>query len=162
MVGLTMRAAATLLVAMTSGRSMSGAHPLHTTLMDITVDASRNTMRAVVRIFADDIALVLSKRAGRTAAAVPTDAEASEYVLTHFAVVDASSTAIPSRACGVRRSGDLLWVCVEAGVDRRSVKIKDAVLCELYADQVNIVQISGTGESRSLLFTRGDGAKTLF
>src|SRR5205807_2341672 len=36
------------------------AHPLHTTLTEVTVDATAHTVRAVVRVFADDFGTALA------------------------------------------------------------------------------------------------------
>ena len=43
--------------------SVSGAtHPLHTTLTEVTVYRSHNTVRLVVRVFADDVGAALARR----------------------------------------------------------------------------------------------------
>jgi hypothetical protein len=137
------------------------AHPLHTTLTEVAVNPSTHTVRAVVRVFADDIAAALAKRAG-DAPVLPSDAGATAYVLSKLTVHDRSSRALALAPCGVKRSGDLLWVCVETGpIDLEAVRIRNLTLCELFSDQVNIVQVAGAGTQRSILFTRGDGPKSL-
>ena len=65
--------------------------------------------------------------------------------------------------CGVRRTGDLLWLCLRApsfqGVS--GLRVRVALLFERYADQINIVQASYAGRRAALLFTCGDAAKAL-
>lgn len=161
------RMLATALV--TTGPSLAAraasAHPLHTTLTEISVDAARHTVRAVIRVFGDDIGAALSHRTGRRpiARVVADDSQAAAYVFSQFSFVDHASHVMPPRSCGVKRSGDLLWVCLEADLsgDPRGVSVRDAVLCEVFSDQVNIVQVAGGREATSILFTRGDGPKRL-
>ena len=40
-------------------------------------------------------------------------------------------------------------------------RVRSAILCETFRDQVNIVQASYGGRRQTLLFTPGDGPKTL-
>ncbi len=42
-----------------------------------------------------------------------------------------------------------------------TLAVRNAVMSELFEDQVNVVQAVVAGARRSLLFTRGDGAKPL-
>lgn len=161
---LPLAAAAMIFLAPLAGATSARmAHPLHTTLTEMTVDPAKHTVRAVVRVFEDDVRAALSKRPGGKVGtgAVP-DVEATAYVLSELTIDDESLRPVALRSCGVKRSGDVLWICVETGpIDPRTVRVRDSVLCELFADQVNIVQVSGAGVARSILFTRGDGPKTL-
>ncbi|MEP6494098.1 MAG: DUF6702 family protein [bacterium] len=146
---------------------MADAHPLHTTLTEVTVDQSRHTVRAVVRVFIDDLSTGVVRQ-HRGAAANPTgdalDTQATAYVQAAFAVVDAGGKPAELHTCGVRKNSELLWVCVEATVagDLRAVAVRNTVLCDVFTDQVNIVQVGDGKGSRSVLFTRGDRAKRLF
>ena len=67
------------------------------------------------------------------------------------------------RPCGVRRSGDLLWVCLESAVaaDVAHLRARDTLLAESFPDQVNIVQIGDGANRRSVLFLKGDRDKPL-
>lgn len=162
------RSTLAIVILLSAARPMLGAttratHPLHTTLTEMTVDQTKHTLRAVVRVFADDIGLALANRAGRKGpTVVVSDADAAAYVLSELTVGDQSLRPVALHPCGVKRSGDLLWVCLETGpMDPRTARVRNNVLCELFSDQVNIVQVSGGGASRSILFTRGDGPKAV-
>ena len=63
----------------------------------------------------------------------------------------------------MRRTADLVWVCVEARspAGLAPLSVRNAVMCDLFDDQVNVVQGTIGGSRRSLLFTRGDRAKRL-
>jgi hypothetical protein len=127
------------------------AHPLHTTLTEIAV--TRTAIRASVRIFADDLAQTLGRRNG--------DADIETYVASSLTFFDESNRPLAARGCGIKRSGELVWVCIQtAGAAR--VSVRNSLLCEQFKDQINIVQVATAGGKRGLVFTRGDGPKQLF
>jgi hypothetical protein len=128
-------------------------HPLHTTMTELTIDPSRHAVRAVVRAFADDFGTASKGTTPET------------FVAARVKIADASGKRLDLRGCGVRRTGDLLWICVEGAYSgaERDLRLANSLLCDLFDDQVNIVQVTRTGSParRSLLFTHGDGAKVL-
>jgi hypothetical protein len=142
------------------------AHPLHTTITELVLDPARGTVQATVRIFVDDLRTALARTAkGRSLR--PTDPGWDDAVVTYVASTvalrDARGRALPLRTCGTRRLGDALSLCLQANVphDAGELQIRNAMLCELYDDQINVVQNLVGGSRRSLLFTRGDPFKTL-
>ena len=142
------------------------AHPLHSTITELTVDAARGTVRATVRVFADDLgtATLRTTRGRRLATNGPAwDAAILAYATSTFALRDVDGRSLPLRTCGVRRTADLVWLCLEAELGRhaRAVLVRNVMLCDLYEDQVNVVQGTVEGARRSLLFVRGDGFKSL-
>ena len=144
----------------------ASAHPLHSTITELVLDPSRGTVRATVRVFADDLRSAVTRAAhGRTppSAGATWDAAVVAYATSVIAFQDASGRAVPLRSCGLRRTGDLLWVCLEGGAvrDVGTLQLRNAMLCELYEDQVNVVQGVVGGARRSLLFVRGDRFKAL-
>lgn len=145
----------------------AGAHPLHTTLSELTVDPSHHTVRAVIRVFVDDMAAGLSHQHPTSRPTRTTDgieAKATAYVLASFAIADRADKPVELRSCGVRRHQELLWVCLEGNIsgDSRDLTLRNAVLCDVFPDQVNIVQAGDGASTRSVLFTRGDRTKRLF
>ena len=160
MVGRT-GAVVTLAVALTAAAfRMATAHPLHTTLTEISVDGTRHTLRATVRLFADDLAAALAKHPALRGANL--NDRGAAYVA---ATLSLSSGTLPlsMRSCGVRRSGDLLWVCIESTIPNAPVQLRarNPLLVEAFNDQVNIVQVGDGPNRRSVLFLKGDGEKPL-
>ncbi|MEP7066444.1 MAG: DUF6702 family protein [Gemmatimonadota bacterium] len=146
-----------------SARS-AGAHPLHTTLAQLTYDEHTRTLESSIRVFAGDFASAVAKRKGLAA---PTDdrvsdANAMEYVRNTFRFTDASGHAVPAAWCGSRRAGDVLWLClrVSNSAPPTALHLADQMLCELFDDQINIVQSTAGTRHSSMLFTKGDGAKS--
>jgi hypothetical protein len=152
-------AALILAVTLAAAPSRGAAHPLHTTMAEVTIDRARGTLRVVVRVFADDFGTALdgAKVAGSW------DARASAYVARAISLADAGRPLVV-HACGTRRQGDLLWLCAETapgGTLSRRVTLRDRMLCELFADQINVVRVTDGTATRSMLFTRGDSEKPL-
>lgn len=141
------------------------AHPLHTTITEIVEDGAHGTVRATVRVFMDDLATMVKKTTnGRVspASAAEWDLASQAYIRSAFGLRDKSGRDLPLKSCGVRRTGDLFWYCFEAAVPAAALlQVHANVLCDLYDDQVNVVQATVGGSRHSLLFTKGDKFKPL-
>lgn len=150
--------------AIAASARVASAHPLHTTLVQLTYDERTRTMESSIRVFASDFAAAVAKRKGVTApsADLVSDHDAMTYVSATFLVSDASGHAVPLAWCGSRRAGDVLWLCVRVmnTAPPNAVMISDQMLCELFDDQVNIVQTTEGAKRASMLFTKGDRAKS--
>jgi hypothetical protein len=140
-------------------------HPMHSTLTEVVEDHARGSLRVTIRVFADDFGLALTRAAHATIA--PTGAAwevaAASYAASVVGVRDARGRALALHACGIRRASGVVWVCLEtdAVTSTQGLQLRDAMLCELYEDQVNVVQGMIGGARRSVLFVRGDGYKAL-
>ena len=158
MVSRWLRAVAGTALLLLSFHRAAAAHPLHTTLTEITADPARRALHIVIRVFADDFAraATASRRPGSGAP------DAATYLRGAFVLTE-GRRALPLRSCGTRRSGELLWLCLEADAPASlaSLQLRDALLWELFDDQVNIVRSMLGRTPRSMLYTRGDKAKAL-
>ena len=135
------------------------AHPLHTTITDLTLDARTRKVQAVIRIFADDFeAAVAGPRKGTT-----DDRSKAAYVARQFVVRGADGKPIALRWRGSKLTDDLLWIQLEGEAPRglRGATVMNAMASELFGDQVNIVKARYGTQQRTLLFTRGARPKRL-
>jgi hypothetical protein len=143
---------------------VADAHPLHTTLVQLTYDDHTRTLESSIRVFAGDFAAAVarSKGAGAPNDDRVSDTDAMTYVSGTFRVSDASGRAVPLAWCGSRRAEDVLWLCVRASnvAAPSALKLSDQMLCELFDDQINIVQATAGAKHASMLFTKGDRAKS--
>ena len=140
------------------------AHPLHTTLTQLSYDASARVLNVSVRVFADDFSAAVMRRANEGGVVViPPDSAMMRYVSGRFVLQGAGGGAIPLRWCGMRRDGEALFLCLRATAQPSpaGARMRNALLSEMFADQVNIVQASYGGTRRTLLFTPRDGMKAL-
>ncbi len=114
------------------------AHPLHTTLAQMSYDPVTLQLDASIRVFTSDLALAVAKRSGSTR---PIDnAAAFAYLAATFQLADASGRVIAWTSCGTREEGDVTFLCVRAAKVPSSARVSDQMLCDLFDDQVNIVQ----------------------
>ena len=142
----------------TKRQDMGAVHPLHTTMAEVTIDRPRGTARVVVRVFADDFGTALDAAGG----AGTWDERAAAYLRRAISIVVDTGQPLAMRDCGTRRQGDLLWLCAEATVTARPgsrLALRDRMLCELFADQVNVVRVTEGATTKNMLFTRGDALK---
>ena len=139
------------------------AHPLHTTLTQLSYDASARVLNLSVRVFADDFSAAVMPRGRAGGDVVPPDSAMLRYVNGRFALEAAGGRPIPLRWCGMRRDGEAIFLCLRATAQPSPAggRMRNALLSEVFADQVNIVQASYGGVRRTLLFTSRDGMKAL-
>jgi hypothetical protein len=134
------------------------AHPMHTAVVEISYEAASRTAAIHIRVFADDFATALSQDR-----VTPSDSAMSRYVRGSFALADRSGRPLPLRWVGSEREGDVvvLYLRVTAPGGLAKGKVLSALLSERFEDQVNIVRASYDGRVTTLLFTRGEPAKSL-
>ena len=149
------------LLAIPMGRA--SAHPLHTTLTDVSIDPRDGTLRIVIRAFADDFSAAAARHAGNGTASDHNAADdvLRSYLMAKLSLVDERNQRVVLAWESVRRQGELLWITVRAPSVKslRGVKLGSALLFEKFDDQVNIVQAAEGSAHRSMLFTSGDGDK---
>ena len=140
-------------------------HPLHTSFAEVAYDPAAQLVTVSLRVFADDVSADVARRIGVRAGpdGVPSDGAVFRYVATRFTVVSARGEALAFRWCGARRVGVQLFVCLRApaAAPLAGARVRSTILTDAFADQVNIVQVTYDGRRKTLLFTRGDGAKVL-
>ena len=150
-----------LMFAATS--SVALAHPIHTTLTKVSLEGRVVTFN--VRTFADDFSATVAKFAGRTP---PPDSSAPSadvlrYVQRYFTIVDGAGKPVVLESCGVKRAKELYWLCFKATFPSSSkgARLRNQMLTELHADQVNIVQLEPPAARRTMLFTKGSAAAVI-
>ena len=141
------------------------AHPLHTTMTELSVRPADRTAVAMIRVFADDFGTAVARHTGVRPAAdhsVPPQA-AFTYVNQKFLVIGRDGRRLPLTWCGERRAGEVLFVCVRAPAPNglKGMQVASTLMFELFSDQVNIVQVVERRRKQSLLFTRGARPKRI-
>ena len=136
------------------------AHPLHTTMSEVTIDVRRHVVRMVVKAFADDYLKAVRASRGLPSAVKLDGVESFAYLRSSISI-DVDGNALPLRSCGIRTSADVVWLCVEADApsDLQGIRVRNALLWNLFDDQVNIVRATRGASVRSILFVKGDRAK---
>jgi len=150
--------AATLAAGLLGAAPNVGAHPLHTSLTTLAYDGAARQVVATVRVFAADLDQALARAVPHAAAA--SDGDRFAYVRRGLGLWDDTGRPLPLAWCGARRTSDVVWLCVRAPASGLAgVRVRNQLLVELFADQVNIVSAQDGARHISLLFTRGAKAK---
>ena len=139
--------------------AVSALHALHTSLTRVTVDAAAREVRVSMRLFSDDFATALARQSPTVSIGadhrVP-DAAAVAYARAALMLRQDGGGAIALVGCGQGREQDLTTVCLRASLAKvpTSLEVVNRALTEAFPDQVNIVQVTIQGRTKSLLFTR--------
>lgn len=130
--------------------ALASWHPLHASTATVDI-ASTGAGSVTIRAFADDLPW-----AGDSL-------HAAEYLATRFLMTDAGGRRIPLLLVTVRFERDALIFELKLGARARcqGLRIWHGLLAERYFDQVNLVQVRCGGLRRHLIFSAGEGSKTL-
>lgn len=130
-------------------------HPMHTAVTQISYDASTGAANLQLRVFMDDLAAAVGNWSNSVAV--------RQYLAGKVSLLDRSGRPLALRWIGLERSGDVVLIRLAATIPNglSGVKVNSTVLCERFADQVNVVRASWESHTTTLLFTRGDGMKSL-
>ena len=152
---------AAIATMLTTIPSAALAHPLHTSLAQMTIDARTGTVNVSLRVFVDDFTAAATNWSKHRR--VEPAMAAFAYARASFVVRESTGRIVPLASCGEKRVGDLMYVCLAGRISpNNSVSsVVSRVLTEKFDDQVNIVQASYSGRKANLLFTTGDGEKRL-
>jgi hypothetical protein len=134
-------------------------HPMHTAVTEIAYDASTTSAAIRIRVFADDFTSELHAQPGTAAG----DSATVRYVTSGLSIVDRRGKQLPLRWQGAGRAGDVLVLRFDAAAPAglTGARVASTLLSERFEDQVNIVRATYGGRTRTLLFTRGEPAKSL-
>jgi hypothetical protein len=128
-------------------------------------NAEEHSAEITIQTFADDLEDILSKRAGkgvRLDASKDVDRLAFDYLRS---VIELKSHGGSGELqwVGMEVKGGTVWLYVLAkmpeGLSKASVR--NALLFDLFEDQVNIVNVWYDGKKTSLVFRRGDNMQEI-
>ena len=152
---------AVLLVGMGVRATDADAHPLHTTLTELTT-LPDGTPQIVVRVFLDDFSAAVTRRVPTPGALIPVppDSAVARYLGETVLLTDGAGRRAPLVLAGMRRTDDLVWVTLRAPSVRSmtGAHLTMRVLFDRWDDQVNIVQSAVGGRRQTLLFTKRDAS----
>ncbi|HZS58903.1 MAG TPA: DUF6702 family protein [Gemmatimonadaceae bacterium] len=126
------------------------AHPIHSSLTNVTFDRPTSQLTAMVRAFSADLDKAVKKR---------TDTTIADYARAAIELRDETGRVVPTAWCGSRHEGDVVWLCLRASAPHGAsgLTLIDRLLFDVFDDQVNIVMT----DHGSVLFTKGDAPRRL-
>lgn len=144
------------------------AHSFHASLAEVARNPKEKTIEVSLRLFPDDIELAMSKDAGRAVHlddSPESDKALFHYLERNFVFTSAKSKKqLPLKWVGKEFDVKTLWVYVElpAGASAEEIILDDRILFELYADQVNTVNVKRSADDvRTVTFLPAAPQKSL-
>jgi hypothetical protein len=128
--------------------SPAARHDFHTSLAEVQYNPAERTLEVSLRVFTDDL---------------ETDPFIKNYLSRYFSVVDATSRRKPVNLLGKEITVEVTWLYFEIK-DVESLtgkRLQNAVLTELFDDQINMVNFITPSGKRSFLFKPGETVQDL-
>jgi hypothetical protein len=145
---------------------VSAAHKFYTSLARVEYNAGEKSVEITLRVFADDLELALTRRAGGRVRLDRTK-DAGRLVLAYlrdtFEIRNRDGETKVLKWVGMELRAGLAWLYVEAEMPEglSGARLRDHVLFELFAEQVNTVSVRYPGARGDLVFVRGDGERAV-
>ena len=154
---------ATLAPALTPA---AAAHKYYTSLAQVEYNAEAKSVEVSLRVFADDLELALTRRTGRAVSLDRTkdaDRLVLDYLRDTFGIRNRGGEAKALKWVGMELRAGVAWLYLEAEMPEglAGARLRDHVLFELFAEQVNTVSVSYPGARADLVFARGDGERAV-
>ena len=156
-----------LLVAFLAAQPAS-AHDYHASITDVKYNPRTQNLEVAVKVFMDDLENALSRHA-KTKVTYSSSSEQvknyiAEYLRSTLSFELEKGKPLKFKLLGSEEDVDVVWMYMEVPVQKTSLVqlyVKNAILTDLFTDQMNIVNVNYKGETESVLMQRGDVTKKL-
>lgn len=144
----------------------AAAHKYYTSLARVEYNEADKTVEVSLRVFADDLEAALTRRAGRRVVLDRTkDVErlVLAYLRDTFEIKNRGGETKALSWVGMELRAGVAWLYFEAEMPEglAGARLRDHVLFELFARQVNTVSVRYGAARADLVFVRGDGERAL-
>ncbi|MBH8558271.1 DUF6702 family protein [Hymenobacter negativus] len=162
---LTLLAAALLLFPLAG--AAPAFHAYHSTITEMRYNAAKKQLEFSVKVFVDDFEKALSQ--GQPTRVNLADAGprplvlATAYFQRTLQVSVSSGKPLLLQVLGMQAENDGCWFYCKVPLPGpvTAVKLRQAVLLDTFADQMNIVNIEANGKKQSALFRAGHEEETI-
>jgi hypothetical protein len=144
------------------------AHDYHASIADIKFNPRTQSLQVAIKVFTDDLESALSKRSKTKVSYDPASETIKQQLASYLAATMkfelAKGKPLKQRFVGSEEDADVVWMYFEVPVQQASLSqlyIHNAVLTELFDDQMNIVNLDYKGEMHSMLLQKSDTSKKL-
>ncbi len=145
------------------------AHDYHANITDVKYNPRTHNLEVAVRVFMDDLEQLLTRRA-KTKVVYSSTSEAikkqlSDYLSTALTFELEKGKPLKTRLLGSEgEDADVVWLYLEVPLEQASFSqlyVKNAILTDVFTDQMNIVNVNYKGSTESALMQRGDVQKKM-
>lgn len=134
-------------------------HPFHTSLTQIQYDTKSQAFEISFRIFTDDLETALTKENNGSTVHLQDqkhDRLIEKYIRKQFIIADAQRKPKVLTYIGYEPEGDAQWIYFEIPGQSpdalKNVVIKHTLLMDLFADQVNLVNLQSSQQKKTIVF----------
>ncbi|MFC6997689.1 DUF6702 family protein [Rufibacter roseus] len=143
------------------------AHDFHTSITDARYNARTKTYELAVRVFADDLENALSRR-NKTNVRLDRSERVkkliAEYLQANLSIAGAKGELPQQKFLGLQEESDAVWLYLEipaAKAPAGQVWVQNALLTEIFDDQMNILNLEVAGKKHSILAKYRDTQHTI-
>lgn len=143
-------------------------HKFHVSVSQVEYNASGQSVQVVMRIYSDDFENALSRHAKRQVKLDPArDKDAGDLVMSYlrgqFELKTKAGKPVKFNWVGLEAQVDMFWLYFEGKVPGgfSGAQLKNRVLCEIFEDQVNIVNVKYQGKQAGTMFEPKDEFKPI-
>ncbi|WP_233555641.1 DUF6702 family protein [Pontibacter oryzae] len=142
------------------------AHEYHASIADVRFNPRTQSLEVAIKVFMDDLEDALTKR-NKSKVTYSNNSEQvkkylAEYLQANLSFEVEKGKLLAQHFVGSEEDADVVWMYVEVPVKQATLPqlyVKNAIITELYADQMNIVNINYKGKTESVLLQRGETTK---
>ena len=142
-------------------------HAYHSSITELRHNAAKKQLELSVKVFTDDFEKALSQ--GQPTHVNLTDAGprplvlAAAYLQRTLQLSTAGGAPLPLQVLGMQAEADGYWFYCKVPLPGplAAVKLRQAVLLDAFADQMNIVNVEAGGKKQSALFRAGHELQVL-
>ena len=134
-------------------------HAFHTSITQIDFNAKEKTLEVSIRVFTDDLENTLSKenkgQRFRIENNDKNDPFVERYIRQHFKLSSPKGQLRAYTYIGKENEADATWVYIEIPLQEATLQgftLQQDVLMDVFDDQVNIVNITQSGERKSYIY----------
>ncbi len=158
---------ACLLLLWPLGAATPALHAYHSTITELRYNAEKKQIELSVKVFTDDFEKALSQ--GQPTAVNLTDAGprplvlATAYLQRTLQVATPAGAPLPVQVLGMQAENDGYWFYCKVPLPGAlpGIRLRQAMLLDVFADQMNIVNIEAGGKKQSALFRVGHEQQVL-
>ena len=150
-------------------------HKVHVSVTNLEFEQPKQMVDIVIRVFTDDLENALSRRAKQAVKIEPATADKDRQFIESVMAYLRSSFELKNKAGrpvilsweGIEGQSegqaDMIWIFVKGRMPGgfESAQIRNKIFCELFEDQVNIVNAKHQGKRIGMMFESKDDFKTL-
>lgn len=142
---------------------ISNLHPFHVSICEVYHNQKTHSLEITMKIFIDDLELAIQNQGNTEFKLVDSsDKEIDGSTLKNYITgrfkIKTNSKEVDLDFVGFEFDNDAILCYFEAGKMKtiNVIEIKNAILLEVYSDQINLSHFQYNGEMKSLRATRGN------